>query len=633
MKFLEKWFPETNGELNCQGAVEWSELEKNGNLTLFVKNIRSLGRELGNFGGEVNIDDAGLRIVSGEFDQLGVKFDGRLDWDGRKPYKAEIALEKTDLSFIPEAHGIKTFDYGGLLVTGHCSIQGDIDSGLPDMVDLQLDALRIQKENDVIVSNRPMQILYQNDGVEIRSLELKYRLGVLGIEGIVAPGKNVAMIVNGKDFSLKAIGRLFDLPNWNYDGNISLNARIFGAVDDLKVKAAANIDELVFAGKKIPGVQAKVEGDAKKITIEEALVRLPSSSFNLKGDVELAAGYLPEKIDLHLFVPPAPLDDLPFYLPQVFREASGTIKADLNLAGRPNNPEITGELRLEADQLGFSSMRKPLTNVVFAMSTNDRIINLDELSANLGRGKVVGTGNVDFRDNIGSISADISGEKLDFSFMNLDISGASAAFRIDGDLYNPEIKGKVHVPRGKFNLTTDVLAKRRSFDLFFDSLAYHIDFIVPRNFWVKNSFLNAEMRGNFSVAGDLENFKLDGGVSCVQGNLFFRQRKFRIDTGDIKFGGVENSLDPHIYVKSEGQVQSTKIFLTLQGHVSSFTPRIYSTPPMAEGDLLAMLTLGRDLNTAMNTDSRELFESEILDGLRILIFRHLSETLFHRPES
>jgi autotransporter translocation and assembly factor TamB len=58
------------------------------------------------------------------------------------------------------------------------------------------------------------------------------------------------------------------------------------------------------------------------------------------------------------------------------------------------------------------------------------------------------------------------------------------------------------------------------------------------------------------------------------------------------------------------------VFLTLQGRISSFTPQIYSTPPMSEGDLLALLTLGRDLNTAMHSDSKELFETEILEGLK-----------------
>ena len=613
---MRSFLPDLQGELSFQGDVEWSVDKKVGNFTLFARELKTRGRDLGNFGGEVSIDDVGMRVNSGEFDKLGIKVDGRVDWAGMRPYKAELLLDNVDFSFIPESHGIKTFDYGGLLVSGACSVQGDLQTGMPDVMNMQLESIRIQKDNDVIVANRPMQVIYQNGGIEIRSLELKYRLGILGVEGVVVPGKSLALMVNGKDFSLKALGRLFDLPNWNYEGSLSVSARLFGDLDDLKLKADAGIDEFIIAGRKIPEVRAKVEGDKSRIIVEDVMIKLPNSSFNLKGNIDLAGGYQPVNINMHLFVPQGPLTDLPEYLPGVFREASGTIKADLNLTGKPSNPLITGELRLTADSLAFSNMRKPLTKVDFAMSTVDKVINIDTLEAHLGRGKLSGRGQVDFRNSLGSITANISGEKLDLSFMNLEVNGASASIDITGDIYNPVVKGKVLVPRGKFNLSSDVFKRRRKFDLFFDSLAYHFDIEVPRNFWVRSSFLNAEMRGKFSISGDLEDVKLDGGISCVQGNLFFQQRRFRIDTGEIKFGGVENSFDPQIFVKSEGQIQSTRIFLTLQGRVSSFTPRIYSSPPMSESDLLAMLALGRDMSSAMQSDTRELFETEILEGLK-----------------
>jgi translocation and assembly module TamB len=162
----------------------------------------------------------------------------------------------------------------------------------------------------------------------------------------------------------------------------------------------------------------------------------------------------------------------------------------------------------------------------------------------------------------------------------------------------------------------DLLKDRPGLDLFFNSLKYKINVDVPRNFWLRSSFLNAEMRGKFTLMGDLEKFHLDGGVSTVQGWLYFQRRKFRLDTGEIKFGGVENAFDPHIYLKSEGRIQNTQVYLTLEGRISSFTPRIYSSPPMSEGDLLALLTLGRDVSTAMQSDTRDLFEDEILEGLK-----------------
>lgn len=614
--FLQKMNPDLRGEINIQGGFEVDDKLRQGSFTVFTRDMKSGERDLGNFGGEIAIDNAGLRISSGEFDKLGVKISGGIAWEGRRPYSAALEMNNVDLSFLPQIWGIQSFDYGGLVATGKCQVQGDLASLTPDVVNMQVETLKIQKENDVIVSNRPMQVLYQNGSVEVRSLELKYRQGILGVEGLFAPDRSVALMINGKNFSVKALGRLFDLPNWDYDGSLSAEARLFGNLDDMQIKATAKIDELTAVGKKIPEVRAEIEGNRSGIDVAQAFVRLNATSFNLKGRVDLDENIRPANINLHLFVPEGPISDLTVYLPQVFREASGTVKADLHLTGRPTNPEISGDLQMTADQLAFSNMRKPLTKVNFAISTDDRIINIDRLAANLGRGKLLGVGQVNFRDSLGSITASITGQKLDLSFMNLEVNNASAGMNITGDLYNPIVAGKIFVPRGKFNITTDLLAKRKPIDFFFDSLNYHFDIEVPRNFWLKSSFLNSEMRGKFSIAGDLENIKLDGGISCVQGKLYFKQRQFQIETGEVRFGGVDNSLDPHIFVKSEGQIQSTKVFLTLQGRISSFTPQIYSTPPMSEGDLLALLTLGRDLNTAMHSDSKELFETEILEGLK-----------------
>lgn len=616
MPFLREYIPDLSGELSCHGEIEWSPELKSGIFTVFIKELGVKNRELGNFGGEINIDQKGLRIASGEFDRLGINFDGEMQWNDIKSYKVEMVLNRADLSFITQAHGLSTFDHGGLIVSGYCAVQGDVANGMPDLVDMKIDELRLQKENDVIVSNRPMQVLYQNESVEIRSLELKYRLGVIGVEGVIAPGRNVALLINGKDFSVKALGRLFDLDKWDYDGSLSVSARLAGPFSDLRGYAEANIDEFQVGGKKIPAVWAKIEAASNTVFIEDARIKLPASSFNLQGDIYLNENLKPDGIDLHLFIPEGPIEDLAVYLPEFIKQASGTVKADLNLSGSSINPQITGDLKLNADSLALKSMKKPLTDLKFLMSTNDRIISIDDVSANLGRGKLSGRGTIDFRDNVGSVTAFLSGEKLDLSFLNLDINNASASFSVAGDLYNPVVRGKVLVPRGRFNLSTDILARRKKMDLFFDTLDYHIDIEVPRNFWVRSNFLNAEMRGNFSIGGNLEDFVLDGGISCVQGNLFFQQKKFRIDTGEIRFGGVENSLDPYIFVKSEGQIQSTRIFLTLQGNVSSFTPKIYSSPPMSEGDLLAMLTLGRDLSSALQSDTKEIFENEILEGLK-----------------
>jgi hypothetical protein len=616
IKVLTDAIPGIRGELNFQGNVEWEGPKKSGYFTLFGDKIRVRNRDLGNFGAEVVINNKGMKVLKAEFDKLGVKFNGDVDWKGRKPYQADLQLNEVDLSFLTRAHGFKEIEYGGLIVGGQCTVAGDLASLTPDVIEMQLDTIKIQKDNDVIVANQPMQLKYQNNNLEIRSLELKYRQGVIGLEGIFKPGEETALMLNGKDFSLRALGRLLDMPDWNYDGSLSVNASLFGTYPDLKVRAEARVDQLEVVDRKIPGITAKLSGDTRQINLETFKVQLPNSSFDLQGLVNIKDMQAIDHIKLHLNIPKGPLSDLPGLMPGIFRQASGSLEGSLDLLGNPTHPNIAGEVKLTADNLGLVGMRKPFTDISFAASTKDQIISIDDLQARLGHGKIYGDGSINFRDGPGSITARISGQNIDFAFLNFEINKASASFNIAGNLYNPVILGDVFVPRGKLLINSDLLKDRPGFDSFLDSLKFKINFVVPSNFWLRSSFLNAEMKGRFSVMGDLNNVNLDGGISCIQGWLYFQRRKFRIDTGEIKFGGVENTFDPHIYLKSEGRIQNTQVYLTLQGQLSSFTPRIHSSPPMSEGDLLALLTLGRDMNTAMQSDSKELFENEILEGLK-----------------
>ncbi len=615
MEFLKEFLPNLEGSIDFQGDIDWNGNKRKGNFNIFGRDIKTNDRELGNFGGEIIIDDEKLEIKNGEFDNLGIKMSGDLMWGARQPYFLKLNLDNVDFSFIPQSHNITLFENGSIVVGGNCVVQGELKTLIPDYITLNLDNLRLKKDDDVIIANKPIDLVFQNGALEIRSLELKYKLGLLAVQGIVSSDKNIAVHIDGDNFSAKALGHLLGIRSFNYDGDIQIDARIFGTIDNVKYGAKTEINNLNIEGNNIPLVQAKIDGDKNKIKIEETFIKLKNSSFNLAGEV-LLDNYIPNKLDLNMYIPQSPITDLTEYLPNIIKTADGDITGKLIISGNPINPKITGDLHLNGKKIQLASMKKPFTNVVFDMTTDDMVTTINTLNASMGKGVINGYGNVDFKNALGKLDIHIRTEKLDLPFLSLEINNASASLDLTGDIYNPVIDSSIYIPRGKLGLNSSLIPESSTSKPIFHSLKYNFDIEVPRNFWVKNPFLNAEIKGKCSVSGDLDNFKIDGGINTIQGKIFFKQRQFKIQNGEVKFGGVDNSLDPYIFVKSEGQVQSTKIYLTLQGNISNFKPKVYSTPPMSEGDIIAMLTLGRDLNSVSNSNTKELFEDEVLDGLK-----------------
>ncbi len=614
---LQAWLPQLRGEISLDGSLNWSAAHRTGRFSLFGNDLWIKERELGNLGAEVVIDPAGMRITQASFDRIGVTGTGTLGWAGRKPYQGTLTLKSTDLSFIPLAHGWSAFGKDDLIVDGQCRVTGDLASGTPDVVHAELARVEIRRGKDLINAARPMEILYQNGIFELRQFELAFQKGLIGLQGTYEPGGPMALTVTGSDFSLKALGNLLEQRQWLVDGTLSLQGSLHGTPARPQLKGTMAVRDLAFAGRVIPEVKAVCALTPQDLRLEEFCIVLPHNRLQAAGTIPLGPATDTRSMDLRLEIASGPLIDLPVYLPELFHQASGTVAASFRLTGNPRHPALAGDLHLAAQSLAFRSMRTPLKDVVVEARTRDGVVEVSPVAAKLGRGQLTGLGTIDFQGGLGSLTADLRGEKLDFSWGGVEARSVGITVAARGDLYNPILRAVVKIPQGKVLISENLLnLPITQLPLPLQTLDYRVDFEIPRNVWVRNSFINAEMRGKVGVAGSLDTFHLDGGVQCVQGWLFFQRRKFQVEAGELQFGAREGAIDPHLFLKSSTNVQNTQIFLTLEGQMSSFTPRLYSSPPMSEGDLFALLTLGRSLEQAQQSDPRQLFEKEILEGLK-----------------
>lgn len=604
------------GILTADGTISWNDRAPLGSLTVVVRDLGVGDRFLGNGGGEVVIDRSGIRMDHAAFDRLGLQISGKVLFDDRNSYAVECGFKRTDLSALPAAYGLKSFEKGDLLVTGSCRMDGRIGAPGPEHVNAKIQSLEIKRGNDLIVSNKPMEFIYQNGIVELRSFELKYRQGVFGVEGVWDPRGRTAMTLSGRDFSLLALGNLLEIPGWAANGSLSFDGGIVGSYPALRLDSNITIRNLTFKNRVIPEVTGNIGLTPDKLKLAYVTVKLNHMNIGLSGGIPLPGSSSPDSMDLMLDIASAPITDLPVLLPEIFNTASGSIQASMRFTGRPKAPVPSGTLNMTAELLGFRGMQKPFKQVSIGISTSEGVLRLAPLRATMGRGVLEGVGEVDFQSPAGSMTAHLSGQKLDLNWNGIEISGASAAIDLGGTMYRPVVRGSVKIPKGRAQIGEFKMGSDYKMRLPLESLDYKFDIEIPRNFWVKNSFLNAEMRGKFSAFGDLDRFHLSGSIQSVQGWLFFQRRKFLLETGEIKFGEQDEKINPHLYIKSVTNIQNTQIYLTLDGTVSSMTPRLHSSPPLAESDLIALLTLGRSMEEARQSDSKDLFEKEILEGLK-----------------
>ncbi|MFZ2958988.1 MAG: translocation/assembly module TamB domain-containing protein [Candidatus Ozemobacteraceae bacterium] len=614
---LKKAFPGCSGLISGEGSLDWSPAGRSGMMTVFGKGLSVKNQELGNLGCDLVVDDEGVKIRRAAVDNIGVEAVGEVKWGLRHPYRASLKLSGTDLSFVPSSFGLKGFLKGDLLVDGSCEIRGVLATSTPDFLKANITGMEIRRGGDIVVANRPVDLVFQNGRLEIRSFELKYRQGIFGVQGVWDPRGQCALTLNGRDFSLLALGSLAEIPGWNVDGSLSVKGGISGPVGDPKMAADILVKRLTVAGRMIPQVDARVKAGRQEIAVSPMVLSLTKNQVTFEGKLPFRDGWKMGDLDLKVRVPKGPLDDLPLLLPELFKTARGEMHGEMRFFGNPFQPSVSGDLEFSAEELAFPGMRKPLKNVVFGVKTENQTVRIEPLRAQLGRGTITGGGEIDFRGGPGSISLRLTGENLDVAWGRIDLEKNRVEVTATGDLYNPIVRGKILMPKGRIQLS-DNLMEGMKFDqkLPFQSLDYRFDFEIPRNLWVRNSMLNAEMRGKFSVFGDLKTIHVTGGVQTVQGALYFQRRKFTIENGEVKFGEREGQLDPHVYFKSVTNIQNTQVYMTLEGRLSSLKPRLYSSPPLAEGDIFALITLGRSIDQHEFGGSRGQLERDILENLK-----------------
>ncbi|MBF0410006.1 MAG: translocation/assembly module TamB domain-containing protein [Candidatus Riflebacteria bacterium] len=615
---VKKVLGRISGSLSLNGNVEWTKEKKEGAIFIQGKKWVMNGVDVGNFVGNAGMTPDGIRLTQADFQDFKVTATGTVGFQGQKPYEAAIHFDRADLAFIPgfdSATGF--FQKGELMVEGSVQMRGRSIYKLPDEAFCSLEKMEIRHNNGAVFAKNPIQIQYQKETFSIKSFSLAMDKGILELVGSCKLAGPCDFTFSGTKIPLSFVGNVFRKSNLGIDGMLSAKGGMAGTYPDLSLNGAIKVENLSYGGKVIPEISAKVKLNKAGGKVEPFVISLPGSKIILNGFFPFPKGENPGVLDITVNVASGPLDDLLYYFPQYFNKAIGSVHASIRFFGNPLAPVISGEAKLEAAVLGSPDMKQPLRNVELGLTTKGGVVLLSPVKAMFGKGLLHGDGAINFCDGIGSLTARIFGENLDFNMSGLELKKAKASFSASGTLYNPIIRGNIYLPQGKFQISDNLFkTNNATFSLPLKSLDYAFEIEIPRNFWLRNSFVNAEMKGKMTLAGNLKTFHLSGGCQTLRGWIYFQRRKFTIDNGEIKFREHNGKFDPYLFFKSATTIQNIKVFLTLQGNLSSFTPKLYSSPPMSEGDIIALLTFGMNKQDALRADPKALFEKEIVDGLK-----------------
>ncbi|MCM0605244.1 MAG: translocation/assembly module TamB [Xanthomonadaceae bacterium] len=313
------------------------------------------------------------------------------------------------------------------------------------------------------------------------------------------------------------------------------------------------------------------------------------------------------------------------YLTNTVSNCTGVADLSLKIGGTIKEPNILGNIDISQGEVRITSLESPLENIQSQISVENGVFSLERFTAGLARGDVSANGQVElFVDRIPEVDLSIrlrdSQIKI-YPFQSIKLSGAlkvagdELPFLISGDLTSDsglskeEFGGGSGLSGGKITTYMPGVNGSEAEESLFN---LKVNMRSERGIWVKNSLMEAEWGGKFTVINSMAAPRAVGEANLIQGKLFFKDRQFNMLSGKVSFDNP-TQINPRFNILSSAEINRTKINLAANGRLNEWSLDLTSNPSLPTSEILSLLSIGftsEELSRQTNVNRSSLSQTE-----------------------
>lgn len=323
---------------------------------------------------------------------------------------------------------------------------------------------------------------------------------------------------------------------------------------------------------------------------------------------------------------------------QTGQSLSGPIGLAADFSCRLSNPCLRGVVRGKGLTYENQEYGTRLTNMTLSGRFDVNRLQIEELTANAGKGTVAATGYIGLAADAGypmdlaialdrarlarsdAISASATGQ------LRLTKSAGQSAL-LSGQLRLPETRYKIvregaaSVPR----LTGVSFKPRRTrvritgdepadpIVSVFDAIRLDIDVTAPEKLYVSGMGLESEWSARFTLGGTNSAPSMLGTVTLVRGTLGFAGRSFELEEGVIDFTGGRE-LDPRLRLVASEDVEDVLVRVNIGGRATNPEITFSSVPGLPQDEIMSRILFGSSIANLSAIQAVQLASS--LNSLR-----------------
>lgn len=511
------------------------------------------------------------------------------------------------------------------------SISGDILSGVGDLSEIYIDAMRLVSSDSVWNLVTPVKFGLGSGTFSCNDLRLASEKGELAVSmdwdqeiGLKSDLSLTDLVVDSTDFD--------NMPFRFPGGKLSAHIKGIGPIADPEADFSFDFDPVkdsVISGLSISGNYSKGRMQLNGVVNSESGgdaqfdVAVPVSLSCFPFAVEAETGFMTGTLTLNsVDLAELPLPD------QIGRP--GRLTADLVLTPSSGQlPRITGEelVVMDAD-LVIPETDTRFTHGRGSVFYDGEKITLKDCRLNGAQGDIFASGSlkVDYEGKIDNIDVDLSSERLALSHKGMHEGEISFMINVGGSPESTALKGEIVVLKGRthqppvtadFDVSEDVVVFESRKDRegsravgHFPDVSTHLkgidlDLVIkmPGNAFFNAGKLDVELKGELqAVSNEQDGFSLTGLIQAVDGSYQTAGRDFIVTEGQVKFAETAK-INPALSAKAVCMVSGVQITAVISGTVNDPELILESMPWMPEKDIMAYILFGKPLDNSTGDET------------------------------
>ena len=331
-----------------------------------------------------------------------------------------------------------------------------------------------------------------------------------------------------------------------------------------------------------------------------------------------------EQLDLTVSLDNADLSLLPV-MSKMISWGIGDLDGSVKITGTIANPQVNGKISLNDGSIKLKAMKNLIEHINISMVFHDERFDIEDFSGNIGGGTFALTGGLSFSD------LQIKDYNFDFAANNLNINSDfyrgpfNANFNFsEGVLFHnrlPKLSGQINFDKCRFSIP-DLPDS--------DDPLPNIILDVSVNLGEKVHFYSSHLydmylTGNVRFEGTTNYPKTSGAINVKRGGtLTYLESVFNIREGEAHFNQI-GTFFPTLHFYAETKIDSTRIFLHVDGPPNNIKFQLGSSPEMSETEILRLLTL----REAYSRDGEVNFSSAdaLAIGLQMTVIGEIEDAL------